>query len=100
MEKLIKLEKFIQAAKGKSYSLKLGKFVKKTDSTDYDENIKDSKTYFCSEIAASIFKNLGLLPSNRAACNYWPVDFSSKSKMKLLEGAYLEPEKLIEFYDI
>ncbi len=99
-EKLQSLEKFLKAVKGKQYSLKLGKFVKRNDLNDFDENIKEDKTFFCSELVASIYKNLGLLPRERAASNYWPVDFSQKSKLKLLDGAYLEQEKLIEFYDL
>lgn len=97
-EKLQALEKFLQAAKGKRYSLKLGKFVKRNDLTDFDENIKEGKTFFCSELVAAIYKNLGILSKERAASNYWPVDFSEKTKLRMLNGAYLEQEKLLEFY--
>jgi hypothetical protein len=61
-EKLINLEEFIKVLKNKRYSLAATKLLRKHCSNDSDANIKEDKTYFCSELVASIYKNLGLLP--------------------------------------
>lgn len=61
-EKLVKLEEFIKVAKNKRYSLAATKLFRKHCNTDSDTTIRDDKTYFCSELVASIYKNLGLLP--------------------------------------
>lgn len=77
-ERLIKLEKFIKVVKNKRYSLAATKLLRKKCNNDSDINIKEDKTFFCSELVASILKNLGLLPQDISASQYWPVDFSSK----------------------
>ena len=66
-EKMKDLEKFIKAAMKKKYKLNPSKLLRKYNDQDYQESIKNSKTYFCSELAASIYKNLGLLPHNISA---------------------------------
>jgi hypothetical protein len=66
-EKLIKLEEFIKVARNKRYSLAASKLLRKKCKNDSDMNIKEDKTYFCSELAASIYKNLGLLPPDISA---------------------------------
>ncbi len=96
-EKLIRLEEFLKVARTKRYSLAASKLLRKRCNNDSDTNIKDDKTYFCSELVASIYKNLGLLPAEISASQYWPVSFSQRSGLNLLEGAYLDEEKLLEF---
>jgi len=66
-EKLTKLEQFIKVARNKRYSLAASKLLRKKCNNDSDLTIKDDKTYFCSELAASIYKNLGLLPPELSA---------------------------------
>ena len=86
-------------AKNKRYSLAATKLLRKRCANDSDINIREDKTYFCSELVASIFKNFGLLPPEISASQYWPANFSSRCEppLKLLDGAYLEEEKLLEF---
>ena len=64
---------------------------------DASENIKDTKSYFCSELIASAFKRIGLLPADVSATQYWPQAFSIKSEIDLLKGASLGDEYLIDF---
>ena len=99
-QRLIKLEEFIKVAKNKRYSLAATKLLRVHCTNDSDMNIKEDKTYFCSELVASIFKNLGLLPQDISASQYWPVSFSSRAGLRLQEGAYLDEEKLLEFESI
>ncbi len=61
------------------------------------ENITDDKSYFCSELVASAYKCLGILPKGMAASQYWPGNFSNRGGLQLLEGAILEDEQQIEF---
>jgi len=67
MDKLIRLEEFIKVARTKRYSLAASKLLRKKCKNDSDINIKEDKTYFCSELVASIYKNLGLLPAELSA---------------------------------
>jgi hypothetical protein len=61
-EKLSRLQEFIKAARNKRYKMTATKLLRKNRSDDSDANISDHKTYFCSELVASIYKNLGILP--------------------------------------
>jgi hypothetical protein len=56
--------------------------------------VKDDFTsIFCSELVASGFKVLDLLPASIAASNYLPRDFSETyDKFLKLQGAKLEKE--------
>ena len=96
-EQLLRLENFIKVARTKRYSLAMTKLFRKKYAKDSDQNIKPDKTYFCSELVASVYKNLGLLPHKISASQYWPVSFSSRKSVKLLNGAFLDEEKLLEF---
>jgi len=99
-ETLTKLEEFIKVAKNKRYSLAATKLLRKHCTNDSDISIKEDKTYFCSELVASLYKNMGLLPPDISASQYWPVNFSSRAGMKLQNGAFLDEEKLLEFNSV
>jgi hypothetical protein len=65
--------------------------------TDSTENLKADKSFFCSELVASCFKCMGLLPMKIASAQYWPGTFASKGKLELLDNAELLDEQLIDF---
>eukprot|EP00347_Sterkiella_histriomuscorum_P010769 403374988 len=96
-DQLIKLQSFLQAAKCKKYKVTATKLLRKKCIDDSDDNIREDKTYFCSELVASIYKNLGLLPQEKSASRYMPGSFQSKKGLKLLGGAVLEDDKLVDF---
>ncbi|CDW89200.1 ph domain-containing protein [Stylonychia lemnae] len=96
-EQLIKLQNFLRAAIAKKYKVTASKLLRKKCVDDSDENIREDKTYFCSEIVASVYKNMGILPMEKSASQYMPGNFSMKKKIHLLKGAYLEEERLIDF---
>jgi len=51
---------------------------------------KEKKAYFCSELIALSYMEIGLLPKNgKPAIYYEPQDFSCASNMKLPEGCTL-----------
>jgi uncharacterized protein YycO len=61
-ETMMELEGFVKAALKKAYKLNLSKIYRKTNYNDFTKNIKNNKTYFCSELCASVYKNMGILP--------------------------------------
>jgi hypothetical protein len=65
--------------------------------TDSIENLRDDKSFFCSELVASAYKCLGLLPKKIASSHYWPGSFSTENKLDLLDNAHLGDEQLIDF---
>ncbi len=91
-----KLEEFIKTVIGMKYKLNPSKIFRKRYENDA-ENIKENKTYFCSELVASAYKCIGLLDKQVSATQYWPGNFASGGDINLLQGSYLEDEQLMEF---
>jgi hypothetical protein len=50
------------------------------------------KNVFCSELIAESYVRMDLLPPYPPGSSYLPADFSSKTQLPLLRGAYLGPE--------
>ena len=63
-------------------------------------NCELPKGFFCSELAAHAYKALGVLPAERPACGYWPVDFGEAAcgQLPLMAGASLGPELPIDWH--
>lgn len=57
-----------------------------------DEGNEESYGFFCSELIATLYKNLGLLtrdrgnPNYQPACKFYPKDFSELSGRQLDQG--------------
>lgn len=86
------LERFIKTVIGKKYKLSATKIFTKHFQND-SENITSDKSYFCSELVASAYKCMGLLPKEIAASQYWPGTFSNKGGLQLTsKDAELEDE--------
>ena len=83
---------------GKEFGLNLDKlfmFKSKLKRTDEEE---EKKTYFCSELAARLFKELGILDENKSSTTYYPVDFSQKGSLNIVKpGVSLGHERIICF---
>ncbi len=56
-----------------------------------------SKAYFCSELVATAYMFMGLLPPRPAASHYFPVHFSADKTLNWRPGVGLEQEYLIDF---
>ena len=61
-----------------------------------NRNIEDLSSVFCSELVAEAYQRIGLLDESKPSNEYIPKDFSEKGSLKLLNGSYLEPEKVIK----
>ncbi len=57
----------------------------------------DSAEYFCSQLVASAFMAMRLLPETAVASKYFPGSFSADRKLQLENGAALGQEYLIDF---
>ena len=53
-------------------------------------------TFFCSELVASAYRKLGLLPKEKSSARYWPRDFSEDSGITLCRGV-LKAERVLNF---
>ena len=63
---------YVQSVVGKKYKINATKILRRRSLRDASDNIKESKSYFCSELVASAYKRLGLLPEEKSASQYWP----------------------------
>ena len=50
------------------------------------------RTYFCSELIATLYKYLGILDPNKPAAHYWPKNFSDEGHLNMIDSA-LDPER-------
>jgi hypothetical protein len=56
------------------------------------------KNYFCSELVASCYKAMDLLPESPSASTYFPVNFSAASSKLRMQHATLGKEIKLEFH--
>ena len=82
---------FIKKTIGHKYDLGVMKLMRNT-STDEEET---TRSYFCSELVAKLYKMAGYLPSEKASSKYWPIDFTESACLRLEGEAYLDRERLI-----
>ncbi len=96
-ELLKSLDTFVKNSKGRKYKITTRKLMKKKCKTDYGEEVDEKRNFFCSELVASAFKLMGLLPTNVSSTQYWPGSFAARRGLKLLGGASFGEETLIDF---
>lgn len=59
--------------------------------------IQEDKSFFCSELIASVYQHLNLLKPDLPASQYLPKSFSSDDQLPFLKGAKFGLEYDIEF---
>jgi len=63
------------------------------------EDVEKKKGYFCSELVASFLKRMKVLADTKLSSRFYPGTFESPStSLEFINGAYLDDEKLIDFY--
>eukprot|EP00826_Nyctotherus_ovalis_P010845 TRINITY_DN12834_c0_g2_i10.p2 TRINITY_DN12834_c0_g2~~TRINITY_DN12834_c0_g2_i10.p2 ORF type:complete len:146 (+),score=35.79 TRINITY_DN12834_c0_g2_i10:989-1426(+) len=82
---------------GKKYHLNMWNLWRKYSVRDSIKQIPKDKGYFCSELVAALYKFLEILPPEICSSHYWPGSFSTETELKLINGARLGPECIIEF---
>lgn len=90
-ENLLNLEKFVKNVKGKAFKFSPKKIIKKSTKNPGEED-----NFFCSELLASAYKVLGILPEDKSSSSYLPGNFSEDKNLELI-GATLGPEQVIDF---
>ena len=91
-EKKKELKSFINKVINKKFRFSIKEFLFKTK----DANLDEQKGFFCSELVASAYKILGVLPQDPASNKYWPGDFSSEHNIILIPPARMQKELLID----
>jgi len=71
--------------------------LKKYTNEDSTQNLSKNRSFFCSELIASLYKVMKLLPKNIVSSNYWPGSFSCEANLELERNAFLSDEYLIDF---
>jgi len=88
------LQKFLKVVANRNYSWTPLKQMRKVSLLPHSD---PNRTFFCSELVASAFKETGLLRKNCASTRYLPTTFEEKKGLLLLNGAFLGPEQQITF---
>ena len=91
------LARWCEEVLGKPYHLSVSKLAKGGTPAEEGAPADGETGFFCSELVAHAYKTLGLLPDERPAAGYWPVDFGEASKLALQRGATLGEEQFIDF---
>jgi len=89
-----KLLKFAHDAKGTSYGL-LNYITRPVTNGQLEEKGKGKQKFFCSELVASSYQHMGLLPQGISASRYVPGDYCSSFQLRLLGGYRLQNEERI-----
>ena len=53
---------------------------------------EDKRSFFCSELVATLYKYMGILEPTKSSTQYWPKDFADGNGLQILGGA-LDPER-------
>ena len=62
---------FITKAEGKKFNGSILKILQKKETNE-------NNGYFCSELVASAYKNVGILPADIRESDYWPGNFADE----------------------
>lgn len=64
------------------YKFNFSKLFRANNSEDFNvETLKQNKAFFCSELVASVYKNMGLILPDKSASSFLPGQFQEKNKI-------------------
>ena len=81
----------------KEYGFSLGKLLRSNEIVCENEQEEKDRTYFCSELIAALYKQLGLFEPKKPSSSYIPKDFTDKGSLNMINNTALEPERRILF---
>ena len=103
--RMSKLETFLHDAYGKQYHISVKKLMQrksvvgsKPDLSSGDGSAKDQdglaedRTFFCSELIAKAYKEMGILETEKASCQFWPVSFTQRKELPFVDKISLGEE--------
>ena len=91
-EMIRELEQFVKRVEGKKFGIGPGKLIGKNSEIQPGTEVN----FFCSELIASAYKAMGIIPNTVKSSSIWPNDFSNERKLPLVNSA-LGQEMLIDF---
>ena len=94
----IKLKMFINNNINSKYDFPVCDFLCKSNKTKNTKKIS-KKSYFCSELVASVYMFCNIMRDKFEPKNYLPGAFSEKEKIEFINGFHLGPETIIDFSD-
>mmetsp|Transcript_13139 Transcript_13139/g.19170 ORF Transcript_13139/g.19170 Transcript_13139/m.19170 type:complete len:240 (-) Transcript_13139:380-1099(-) len=86
------LENFLEATLGKKYGISAKKIFSRFRNSEHETEEK----FFCSELVAAAYRQIGVLAESIAPSTIWPGDFSGTSTKLHLVKARLCPEQVID----
>jgi len=92
-----KLEEFLLKTKNAKYRLPLS-IICCPGKKSYERfnNWEKSKGFFCSQLVAAAYLNMGILSYEKATANYLPGKFSQENMLPFTDGFNLGPEFIID----
>ncbi|CAD8048153.1 unnamed protein product [Paramecium sonneborni] len=94
---LQQIEKFVKENVGRQYNLSFTKLLQDKSTIITSQNQNEDPTYFCSQLIAKLYKQIGLLNQDKSANQYWPGSFSNERADIQLSDGSLSDEYLIGF---
>ena len=92
------LEDFLLKTKNAKYSLPVMSIICCSSKKTYERYNKwdESKGFYCSQLVAAAYLNMGILTYEKATANYLPGKFSQTSILPFTEGFNLGPEHIVD----
>jgi hypothetical protein len=87
---------FRRAIKDAPYERHVPELLKSVYDGPWGRNHEDLSDFFCSELMAETYQNLGLLTEEQPSNEYTPADFSAARKLDLKSPAVLDDEMFID----
>lgn len=92
-----RVKEFVKTNLHKEYGFSLGKLLRFNEIVCENEQEEKNRTYFCSELIAALYKQLGLFEPKKPSSSYIPKDFTDKGSLNMINNTALEPERRIIF---
>ena len=71
------IENTLKQVVGKKYNINIFSLFSNQLNLDSTKNLSSKKGFFCSELVATFYKALGLLPIDLSSSHYWPGQINS-----------------------
>ena len=95
------VQEFMIDTLGKKYRVNASALISNSDKDDHlKKQVKKKAGFFCSELVATLLKQLNLLDLGTSSSNYWPGSFSTESperELTLLGDAFYSEELTVDF---
>lgn len=85
------LDRFIKKVIGKKFGIGAKKLISRITMNQVSD-----ESYFCSELVAKAYQEVGVLGKVKPASSFWPGDFCEKKKLLLINSS-LQLEQVLDF---